>query len=257
MRRGAAGTVGHPMSEPPRTDPGRPTRSSIIGAGPAGLTAAYMLTKRGVTVDRARGRLRRRRHQPHRRARRLALRHRRAPLLHQGEAGRGRSGSRSSPDEDFLLPPADEPHLLPRASSTTTRSSRRTRCTTSARSRRCAAGSPTCGRGSGRRRTRTRSRVTSSPSFGWRLYHHFFKTYNEKVWGVPVNEIAADLGAQRIKNLSLFAAVVERCCCQAATRRTSPADRGVQLPEVRPRDDVGALHRAHQGRGLQGLIGHR
>jgi UDP-galactopyranose mutase len=23
--------------------------------------------------------------------------------------------------------------------------------------------------------------------FGWRLYKHFFKTYNEKLWGVPVN----------------------------------------------------------------------
>ena len=36
----------------------------IIGAGPAGLTAAYMLTKRGVDVDGARGRHRRRRDQP-------------------------------------------------------------------------------------------------------------------------------------------------------------------------------------------------
>lgn len=44
--------------------------------------------------------------------------------------------------------------------------------------------------------------------FGWRLYKHFFKTYNEKLWGVPVNRLPADFAAQRIKNLSLFNAVV-------------------------------------------------
>ncbi|MCU1449665.1 MAG: amine oxidase [Acidimicrobiales bacterium] len=44
--------------------------------------------------------------------------------------------------------------------------------------------------------------------FGWRLYKHFFKTYNEKLWGVPVNKLPADFAAQRIKNLSLFSAVV-------------------------------------------------
>ncbi|MDQ1509210.1 MAG: hypothetical protein QOG50_1054, partial [Actinomycetota bacterium] len=45
--------------------------------------------------------------------------------------------------------------------------------------------------------------------FGWRLYRHFFKTYTEKVWGVPVTELSADWGAQRVKNLSLGRAVVE------------------------------------------------
>jgi len=44
--------------------------------------------------------------------------------------------------------------------------------------------------------------------FGWRLYKHFFKTYNEKLWGVPVNKLPADFAAQRIKNLSLWNAVV-------------------------------------------------
>jgi protoporphyrinogen oxidase len=44
--------------------------------------------------------------------------------------------------------------------------------------------------------------------FGWRLYRHFFKTYNEKLWGVPVNRLPADFAAQRIKNLSLFSAIV-------------------------------------------------
>ncbi|HET7488360.1 MAG TPA: NAD(P)/FAD-dependent oxidoreductase [Acidimicrobiales bacterium] len=44
--------------------------------------------------------------------------------------------------------------------------------------------------------------------FGGRLYRTFFKTYTEKVWGVPATEIKADWAAQRIKNLSLGKAVV-------------------------------------------------
>ncbi|MCD9623004.1 NAD(P)/FAD-dependent oxidoreductase [Rhabdothermincola salaria] len=40
--------------------------------------------------------------------------------------------------------------------------------------------------------------------FGRRLYEHFFKTYNEKVWGVSASEIQADWAAQRIKNMSLL-----------------------------------------------------
>jgi protoporphyrinogen oxidase len=38
--------------------------------------------------------------------------------------------------------------------------------------------------------------------FGKRLYEMFFKTYTEKVWGIPCTEIRADWAAQRIKNLS-------------------------------------------------------
>ena len=47
-----------------------------------------------------------------------------------------------------------------------------------------------------------------SARFGARLYRTFFKTYTEKVWGVPANEIQADWAAQRIKNLSLSKAVL-------------------------------------------------
>jgi protoporphyrinogen oxidase len=44
--------------------------------------------------------------------------------------------------------------------------------------------------------------------FGRRLYNHFFKTYNEKLWGVPTSKLPADFAAQRIKNLSLLNAVL-------------------------------------------------
>jgi len=43
--------------------------------------------------------------------------------------------------------------------------------------------------------------------FGRRLYRQFFKEYTEKVWGVPCNEISADWGAQRIKSLSVTKAL--------------------------------------------------
>ncbi len=46
-----------------------------------------------------------------------------------------------------------------------------------------------------------------SNRFGYRLYQIFFKTYTEKVWGIPCTEISADWAAQRIKNLSLKEAI--------------------------------------------------
>ena len=43
--------------------------------------------------------------------------------------------------------------------------------------------------------------------FGGRLYWHFFRTYTEKVWGISCSTITADWAAQRIKNLSLRKAI--------------------------------------------------
>ena len=44
--------------------------------------------------------------------------------------------------------------------------------------------------------------------FGRQLYLTFFKSYTEKVWGVPCEAISAEWGAQRIKGLSLTTAVI-------------------------------------------------
>jgi protoporphyrinogen oxidase len=44
--------------------------------------------------------------------------------------------------------------------------------------------------------------------FGSRLYNTFFKSYTEKVWGIPCNKIQAEWAAQRIKGLSLSKAVI-------------------------------------------------
>jgi protoporphyrinogen oxidase len=45
--------------------------------------------------------------------------------------------------------------------------------------------------------------------FGHKLYSIFFKTYTEKVWGMPCDEMSADWAAQRIKGLSLGGAVLD------------------------------------------------
>jgi protoporphyrinogen oxidase len=49
----------------------------------------------------------------------------------------------------------------------------------------------------------------TSNQFGKKLYSIFFKTYTEKVWGMPCDEMSADWAAQRIKGLSLGAAVLD------------------------------------------------
>lgn len=43
--------------------------------------------------------------------------------------------------------------------------------------------------------------------FGKRLFNTFFRSYTEKVWGIPCKEISADWAAQRIKGLSLGSAI--------------------------------------------------
>ncbi|MBF2013749.1 MAG: NAD(P)/FAD-dependent oxidoreductase [Rivularia sp. T60_A2020_040] len=44
--------------------------------------------------------------------------------------------------------------------------------------------------------------------FGERLYKTFFKTYTEKVWGIPCTQIQAEWAAQRIKGLSVKTAII-------------------------------------------------
>jgi len=47
-----------------------------------------------------------------------------------------------------------------------------------------------------------------SNRFGRKLFKIFFKTYTEKVWGIPTSELSADWAAQRIQGLSLSKAVL-------------------------------------------------
>ncbi|MDG2304731.1 MAG: NAD(P)-binding protein [Candidatus Binatia bacterium] len=58
---------------------------------------------------------------------------------------------------------------------------------------------------------------------GRRLFEVFFKTYTEKVWGIPCSQIGAEWASQRIKNLSLGRAVL------AALKTGSGRDRDGNL----------------------------
>ena len=80
--------------------------------------------------------------------------------------------------------------------------------------------------------------------FGKRLFSIFFKTYTEKVWGMSASELPADWAAQRIKNLD--GRDPQCVAAQAQPEGDHQPHRGVPVPEVRPRDDVGALHRARR-----------
>src|SRR6266540_5222030 len=57
--------------------------------------------------------------------------------------------------------------------------------------------------------------------FGWRLFSIFFKTYTEKVWGISTRELSADWAAQRIKSLDL-GEVIRRALLPR--RRSKPGD---------------------------------
>jgi len=54
--------------------------------------------------------------------------------------------------------------------------------------------------------------------FGRRLYEIFFKTYTEKVWGMPCSEISADWASQRIKQLDLVVALKNALLGSVATK---------------------------------------
>ncbi len=70
--------------------------------------------------------------------------------------------------------------------------------------------------------------------FGWRLYRHFFKTYNEKLWGVPVTKLPADFAAQRIKNLSLFNAVMNALLPKRNQKNITSLIEEFQYPKYGP-----------------------
>jgi protoporphyrinogen oxidase len=56
--------------------------------------------------------------------------------------------------------------------------------------------------------------------FGKRLFQTFFKTYTEKVWGIPCTELKAEWAAQRIKDLSLKTAIISMFVNSKTTIKT-------------------------------------
>ena len=61
--------------------------------------------------------------------------------------------------------------------------------------------------------------------FGQRLYEIFFKTYSERLWGIPCTELDADFAAQRIKKFSLGAALKSAVRPSSGSSHKTLADR--------------------------------
>ncbi|BAV07683.1 Protoporphyrinogen oxidase [Filimonas lacunae] len=57
--------------------------------------------------------------------------------------------------------------------------------------------------------------------FGVKLYHLFFKDYTEKVWGVPCHAISAEWGAQRIKGVSISKAIQHAITTAVKKKKTT------------------------------------
>ncbi len=70
--------------------------------------------------------------------------------------------------------------------------------------------------------------------FGTRLYRIFFKTYTEKVWGVPASSLPADWAAQRIKNLSLSKAVMNAVLPKRNQKNITSLIEEFQYPKYGP-----------------------
>ncbi|MBV8515775.1 MAG: NAD(P)/FAD-dependent oxidoreductase [Acidobacteria bacterium] len=63
--------------------------------------------------------------------------------------------------------------------------------------------------------------------FGRELYRTFFKDYTEKVWGVACRDISAEWGAQRVKGLSILSAL-QHFVRKLFTRSTDVAQKGTE-----------------------------
>jgi protoporphyrinogen oxidase len=89
--------------------------------------------------------------------------------------------------------------------------------------------------------------------FGDELYRTFFKSYTEKVWGVPCAEISAEFGAQRIKGLSLTRAVWH-ALRKMGSRKAAPAASETSLVErfLYPKYGPGQLWERVAGRIREG-----
>ena len=97
--------------------------------------------------------------------------------------------------------------------------------------------------------------------FGKRLFQTFFKTYTEKVWGMPCSEISADWAAQRIRGLSLLQAIWHSLRPQ---RRGVPRGKVIKTlvdqfryPRLGPGMLWEAAARKIEAAGGEVLLGHR
>ncbi|MDX1394444.1 MAG: NAD(P)/FAD-dependent oxidoreductase [Gemmatimonadota bacterium] len=73
-----------------------------------------------------------------------------------------------------------------------------------------------------------------SNRFGKKLYETFFKTYTEKVWGIPCTEIRAEWAAQRIKGLSLARAILSAASLNKRSTKIKTLINEFRYPRLGP-----------------------
>ena len=99
-----------------------------------------------------------------------------------------------------------------------------------------------------------------SNRFGRRLFRLFFESYTEKVWGIPCDQIGAQWAAQRIKDLSLGAAV-RNMWRGSSVQRRHPLSRSLITEFLYPRLGPGMMWEACRDRVVAGggdvRLGHR
>lgn len=91
--------------------------------------------------------------------------------------------------------------------------------------------------------------------FGRRLYDAFFREYTEKVWGIPGSEIQAEWAAQRIRNLSFW--TVLSSALRLKRKHVTSLIEEFHYPRLGPGQMWETLAAQSEGRGIPVRLGHR
>jgi len=95
-----------------------------------------------------------------------------------------------------------------------------------------------------------------SNRFGKKLYETFFKTYTEKVWGIPCTEIRAEWAAQRIKGLSLAKAILSAASLNKRSDQIKTLINEFRYPRLGPGQMWELTRDAIEGMGGRVLMRH-
>jgi protoporphyrinogen oxidase len=93
--------------------------------------------------------------------------------------------------------------------------------------------------------------------FGKRLYEIFFKTYTEKVWGIPCTEIRAEWAAQRIQNLSLEKAILSAASLNRRSTKIKTLISEFKYPRLGPGQMWEMCRDRIEDMGNRVLMGHK
>jgi protoporphyrinogen oxidase len=96
-----------------------------------------------------------------------------------------------------------------------------------------------------------------SNRFGRRLFEIFFKTYTEKVWGIPCTEIRAEWAAQRIHGLSLYKAILNATSLNRRTTNIKSLINEFRYPRLGPGQMWEACTARLEGMRQRVLMRHR